>query len=87
MMDPEPREQHLTAELVRERLRMDERILALDALGIPVEIGYEDDSIWLSIAGDQASLVVWPGWWEAVLATREDRAIEVAARLLKGWGR
>lgn len=87
MRDLDLREQQLTASLIQQRVCMEEGMLALQALEIPVKVEFEGDAIWLSIGGEKINCVVWPGWWEARLATREDRACEVARRLFEGWRR
>lgn len=72
MLDLIAREQRLTAQLVRARLVW---------LGVAADLGYTGDTIWLQDGEDVVSCIAWPRWWDAGLATREDRAIQVAARL------
>lgn len=79
------RERALTAELVQQRIRMEEGLLALQEIGVPVDISYKGDAVWLTVGDDEVSRIVVPDWWDAGLATREDRAIEVTGWLFRAW--
>ncbi len=74
-----------TAELVRSELRGRSDLSLMQAVGIDVDVGYTRTVIWLDVSGRTVSRLEWMRWWEPGFSTREDRAREIAHRLLVEW--